>query len=283
MATDFIAPDGIKRVEKGNTGMRFQEEIPRYNPDDVMDYIKMQSKGYEEYLHKKWDCEDFAFLAASEVRCKFKGQPTAIAIGIGKEGGPEIENKLHAINILFFRGGEAENRKWSFKYFDATIKREVFDFDAKVLIPLPISSLTNTQNIPPFTDQVRFPFKERAAFFLDGKDYDTSQIPSVINTLENHGIPECQLPPKNTEDRDLYRKYYLYSDRVFWMFAHVRRGAKGAPVGFAFGEATHPAAPKSFEFSALVLWDSPSSSRYWSPIGKLDLPGYKFKPRLVIV
>jgi hypothetical protein len=283
MSADFIVPDGIRKVDKGNTGMHFQEEIPRYSPTDVMNYITNQSRGYEKYLDKIWDCEDFAFLAASEVRCKFKGQPIAIALGKAKEGGPELVGKDHAVNILFFRGGEAENRRWTFKYFDATIKREVSDFDAKVIIPLPFSGLENTSVIPPFDDQARFPFQKTAAFFLDGTDYDTSLIDSVKNILENHGIPECPLPPKNTEDRDLYRKYYSYSDRLFWMFAHIRRGKKGAPVGFAHGEATYPTAPQPFEFSTLVLWETPTKYRYWSSLGKLDLPGYKFKPRLVIV
>jgi hypothetical protein len=276
-------PPSVRLQNKGTTGMRFPA-MKSHSPEIVMQFIEDKARTYGKYQDKIWDCEDYSFLAASDIRCRFLGQPVAIALGIGKEGGPNIIGLPHAINVLWFEsdvgGGQ---KKWIHRYYDATIHKEVKNFETHVIIPLPVSGLTDHKELPPFEN---FRFLDSAAFVLDGKAYNFDLINSVIDTLEKKGINDCPRPG-DIEGGALFDNplYYSYNDRVFWWFSHIRQMHKGAPVGVAFGKATNPNVPQSFDYASLVLWRSPSDFVYWDIIGAKDATqmDIKFIPRIVIV
>ncbi|MCX6719265.1 MAG: hypothetical protein NTZ38_02730 [Candidatus Taylorbacteria bacterium] len=277
-------PDDVHDVAKGNTGNAIAG-MRSHSPDAVMTYIGERARTYPKYQASKWDCEDFAFLAASEVRCRYPGQPVGIAIGIGREG-EGIAGKDHAINVLWFESDEGGQKKWAPKYFDATLKREV-TFDAEVIIALPVLGSTNPAlytRLPTF-DNNNFPFLPIAAFVLDDS-YDFNSMNAVVDTLgKSDGLELCH-GPTGVEERELFRiPYWTPSDETFWWFSHVRKMHMGAPVGVAFGTATHPQVPNGFEYSSLVLWSQENSFRYWD-VGAAkyaDQLDYTFKPRVVIV
>jgi hypothetical protein len=276
-------PSGVHLRNKGTTGMRFSA-LKSHDPNAVMNFIADKAKTYGKYENFRWDCEDYAFLAASDVRCRFLGLPVAIAIGKGMEGGPTIEGFNHAINILWFESQVGDQKKWEPRYFDATIGSEVKKFDTQVIIALPVSGLTDHQDLPPFD---KLSFLKDAAFALDGRNYDFNLVNTdVMDTLKNKRVEECP-KPTNKEELDLFNnaKYWSTSDRVFYWFAHIRRMHKGAPVGVAFGLATHPKRPNSFDYAALVVWSSPDNFTYWDVNEAKDITQLevKFEPRIVIV
>ena len=83
-----------------------------WSPEFVMQYIANQANGYGEYIESVWDCEDYAFLAAADVRRRFPGQAIGILLGIGRYGGENINGKGHAINILWFSEREDDQMSW---------------------------------------------------------------------------------------------------------------------------------------------------------------------------
>ena len=279
--------DYIDEEEEGSTGMCFFK-VRRKSRKQVADYIVKQVKNYGSYEAKLWDCEDYAFLAASEVRCTFLGQPVAIALGKAREG-PGMDGQDHALLVLWFGDQVGGVRNCVPEYFDPTLGSFVNDFDTRILIPLPLSGLTEGNSDLPFNKKL--PLLDEAAFALDGKDYQFGKINEVMNTLRNGGISRCPVLDRSPEDmallKDPHHRYWSESDENFWQFAHLRQKHKGAPIGFAVGTATNAKSRKPFEQSAVVLWKQQDEFFYWDANTEKKLSDFKvkieFKPRLVMV
>jgi hypothetical protein len=273
----------VDRQASGTTGMRYSA-MKSHNPADVMKCITELSVNYPPYQIDFYDCEDYSFLAAADIRCRFPGQPVAIAIG--KATHPTgLAGQMHAVTYLWFEDKTGGQTKWIPLIFDPTIKSRVDGFDPKVIIPLPVSVLNDHKELPPFDDESTFPFLDEAAFELD-YNHKFELIPDVMKTLKNKLVKECP-KPTNLEWQDLFMnpKYWSFSDRVFYWFAHIRAMHQGAPVGVAFGEATTKKKSQNFEYAALVLWKSANEFIYWDiqtakNLTELDA---KFEPRVVIV
>jgi hypothetical protein len=269
-------PEGVGFQQKGSTGMRFSGRRS-HSPTIVMDYLAARSKCYDPYIPILWDCEDFAFLATAEVRCKFLGLPIAIGLRSQKNG--------HAVVILWFENQVGSQKKWEPIFFDPTLGKQVYDFIPDVIIPFPVGGEMDREDLPGFEN---LSYLDSAAFVLDGRNYKYSLIDlEVIPTLKKKGIDECP-KPTNKEELALFRndKYWNYGDRTFFWFAHIRQKHKGAPVGIAFGKAEHKSRKEPFDYAALVLWRSADSFIYWDISGANEPAnlGYaNFKPRLVIV
>lgn len=273
----------IRYENKGSTGLR-PFRFKSHSPQKVENYILERANKYGIYIPTNWDCEDHCFVVASEVRCKFWGQPLAIALGKAKGG--SIAGQDHALLILWFQ----DQGKWMHRYFDPTLKKFVDDFDTYHLIPLPINGFKDHDDLP-FPGNLKF--HDTAAYALDGRTYDYDLINGeVMDTLKGEGIEECPAPEPGTEEGDQFDKYWAASDRVFYWFAHLRYEHKGtppkgpAPIGIAFGTAIIPGlGPQPVDMAALVLWKQPNDFIYWEIDNKTDLDSLniKFQPRVVIV
>lgn len=270
---DLIVP--VPTQTKGITGMRSDIMLPIHSPGNVVQTIVNNAYDYGDYIPKAWDCEDYAFLAASDVRLAHQGQPIGIALGIGpEEGGPGIAGTPHAVNVLWFEKDIGNGKKeWYPRYFDATNKgMEYKNFDANVIIPIPWGESVDVQKFPILK---KFQSLEKAAFVLDGRDYDFKLTDEVEKKLIAWKRPN---DPQKGIKVDL--AVYTFSDRVFWWFAHMRKLVKGAPVGIAFGKI-------SDEYLAfLILWDDPNTYKYWDIITGKDVTKLiekEFKINLVLV
>lgn len=271
----------IGEKEEISTGMRFFG-VKSHSRKAIKDYILGRVKDYDPYEKEKWDCEDHCFLAASEIRCKFLGQPVAVALGTGKVGAG-IAGEAHALLVLWF----SNQGKWESEFFDPTYEDFVADFDTKVIIPLPISGFTDKNQDLPFKKNI--PLVTTGAWALDYRSYDYALINgAVMATLTSGGIKECKETRSEEEKAlllDPLKRYWNYNDRTFWHFAHLRQKHKGAPIGFAVGTATTPKFPKPYDTSALVLWKQPDDYIYWDVDTRRTLSSMnvKFNPRVVMV
>jgi hypothetical protein len=138
--------------------------------------------------------------------------------------------------------------------------------------------------LDPFNTK-KFSFLPVAAFILDDL-YKFDSMKKVEDTLRNVDEFKFCPGPAGLEEKAFFRiPYWTPSDQTFWWFSHIRKLHMGAPVGVAFGTATHPQVPNGFEYSSLVLWSEKDSPRYWdvSAAKYTDQLGYIFKPRVVIV
>jgi hypothetical protein len=276
----------IGKDDEGSTGMRFFA-VEKHSEKSVAEYILNQVQGYDPYEPRLFDCEDQAFLAASDVRCKYLGQPVAIALGKAKED-ERMKGQSHALLVLWFRD-QVGGTKWIPKFFDPTLKRFVDDFDTQVLIPLPTSGSTKGNQNLKF--EKNLPLLETAAFALDGRNYDyifkNKNEVQIDSLLKSKGLKECKQQrtlDENDKILDPAQRYWSPIDRVFWHFAHLRQTHKGAPIGFAVGMAKLPGS-NPFEKAALVLWKQADDFIYWDIDFKdtLASKNMKFEPRIVIV
>jgi len=286
-AGQLSIPDGLLPVKFGTTGMLYSQ-AHSYSPNDVLSFIIKRANDFPPYEAEVWDCEDFAFLAAAEVRFQFPGQPIGIAIGIAKHP-PAISGRLHAVNYLWFMGQNDKKPNCNtFEIFDSTLPIPEFiknkgGFDVHSMIPIPVSVTNNHKDCPP-ADQLQF--INSASFQLDRLQYDFNSIGDVKKDLQNQVI-KLQKPLTTefmSEKKWNLMKSIFWSDRdeAFYVFAQIRRMHKRAPVGVAFGMLTTPMA--SGESGALVLWSSPNQCEFWD-YGRMEPlpPIVKFKPRIVIV
>jgi hypothetical protein len=284
-STPLKMPDSTHFIDRGHTGNAIAGRR-NHPPDKVMNFCVERSRNYPQYVESKWDCEDFAFLAASEVRCAFTGQPVGILVGKGTDGNEKIVGKEHAINVLWFQKEGGQN-VWYPRYFDATQKREVTGINTELVIALPILASGDAAlytRLNPF-DNNKYPFEPIAAFELDDT-YDFTQMSAVEGTLARADSFELCPEPPSKEERDLFRDpYWTPGDDTFWWFSHIRKMHMGAPVGVAFGRAVTKKSPNGFGYSALVLWGEDNKIRYWDTGAwrYADEMGYTFNPRVVIV
>jgi len=276
-------------VPNGTTGMLYSA-MHSHNPNDVMDFIIKEAANYPKYKATIWDCEDHAFLAAADIRCRFPGQPIAIAIGTATEPKALI-GVSHAVNYLWFERKEGDKSIWdTVKILDTTLPRPGFvgSFNPTLVIPIPVSGTSNHKDLPPFE---RFAFQPTAAFRLDAS-YNFTLIESkVIPALEQKPKPDylrCLKPPQNVyrsdaswDDLRKNSELRTYRDVVFHAFAHIRKEFMGAPVGIAFGTETET----NKDSAMLILWSNQNKFDYWDyQEGKyLAETGVKFKPRIAIV
>jgi hypothetical protein len=274
MPIDFAA-----RETTGTIGMHFNANFI-YSITNILYYIKEKSKNYPKYQSNIWDCEDFAFLAAADIRCRFPGQPTAIALGtaIDRESGNSVD---YAVNVIWFNRKEGGQTKCETRFIDLTEKIFMYTFDTRILIPLPISGLSDHKELPPFEN---LGLIESAAFQLDRREYKFNLINTeVMNTLKD-APAKC---PEQSEIgwSDFNRRFWTISDRVFYAFAHIRKKHQGAPVGVAFGIAALQGMAQGFDYAALIIWNNPYNYFYWdvNEARNLEELDIKFKPRIVIV
>lgn len=255
-------PKGINLKNQGTTGLRVSNMLS-HSPEIVKQYIKIKSKTYGTYIADIWDCEDYCFLAASDIRYRFQGQPVGIALGEMPEGD-------HAVLSLWFEDDKKEWRHW---YFDPTLNKDLTNFKPYVIIPVAPSGSLNHHELSPYES---FRFLDNAAFILDEENaYKFDLIEAAKTTLtnwKNNGLPE--------EGRFIDSTYYSYNDQVFYWFSHIRREHQGVPVGAALGKY------QETDYGALILWKSPREFVYWDIFESVefaegDFPD--FKPRIVIV
>ncbi|MGV8175944.1 MAG: hypothetical protein ACP5OU_09610 [Methanothrix sp.] len=292
---DLTMPDGIPWCDSGTTGMRFPA-MHSYTPEKVMKYITKKIADYPPYKEEIWDCEDHAFLAAADIRCNFPGAPVGIAIGKATHSShATIRNQMHAVNYLWFQsGGEGEGKageNWEHRIFDPAGREWVDDFDAKVIIPLPISGLKDHKELKPFADSNKYPFRIKAAFQLDKRAHQFV-LPNgdVMKTLTSGDFEKLRCPGSAFPEYNTFfekKGYWSLHDTVFYVFAQIRRKHMGATVGVAFGEIVFKDGTRQ-EQSALVLWSSPNQFILWDIDTKSDMSdlkkfGARFEPRIVIV
>jgi len=295
--------------EKGTTGLQLprlqnvsgtMKLVPTWishSPGDVMQFIEEQSTRYGKYIPEIWDCEDWAYLAAADVRRKFSGQPVGILLGKGKFG-PNIEGNDHAINILWFAKRDADGKEvWYPRYYDATWKREITDmaggdppFDTEIVIPCPIGGSDNSKDykeLPPYENNP--PFLKTATFALDRTDYDFSTINDVKRMLTEWN--NISYGTASQVDSRLFTQ----TDQAFYYFAHIRRwhanirspSPKGTlPVGLVVGKIVS----SGNDYAALILWNSENKDDYiyWDIyVGEVIDPILKkvdpIKPRVILV
>jgi len=264
---------------KGITGIRSEIMLPIHMPGNVVATIINNSYGYGDYIDKAWDCEDYAFLAAADVRLAHQGQPVGIALGTGPaEGGPGIAGNPHAVNVLWFRRIIGGKEEWYPRYFDATNKgMEYKNFDADVILPIPWGDSFNAQKFPIFENYEPL---QKAAFVLDGRDYDFN-----LTRVAEKMLVAWKRPNDPQKGIKVDQAVYTFSDRVFWWFAHIRKevisdAQKGLPVGIAFGKILKDNA------TFLILWDDPNTYKYWDIVSGKDVTkifNKRFIPYLVIV
>lgn len=278
-------------VSKGTTGMLYSDAYP-YPPNDVLSFIIRQASSYPPYQKDIWDCEDHAFLAAADIRCRFPGQPVGVAVGKANWP-PELKGKMHAVDIIWFMNQENGQLKCDkFEFFDATLPIPSFipkeyGFNIEAVIPLPVSGLQNHKDCPPVAG---LPFCSKAAFQLDQRSYKFELMVDVQKTLDKQTI-RCATPQKKEYESDkiwdsLFKRKVLWSirDYPFYAFAQIRKEHMGAPVGIAFGPAT-AANGQTEDYAALVLWENANKYKYWDYLRKKELKdfGLTFNPRIVIV
>lgn len=271
-ASGLTMPPGIPWVNQGTTGMPLINSIKYSPPDKVLDFIMEQACAKTqtgEYVYGKWEkgrweCDDFCFLAASDVRYRYPGQYIGIAIGNKLIDGNQVP---HAVNCLWFY----ESGKWETRYIDATFREKIAkNFTASVILPLPISGTTNHMQFEPIKNLTHH---KKAAFDLD-KKYEFDDIPKLTDQVEEtlikwatHGIP-IHGGPVDTN-------YYLQNDRVINWYIHIRQEHKGAPIGMAFGIDAED------DYGCLVLWKNKNQYIFWdidAAEGFTD-----FSPRVVFV
>lgn len=250
------------------TGMQYLK-TKNYNFLAVADFIMDQAKKYGGYRPDAWDSFDLSCLVAADVRYRFPGQPIGILQGIAKEGGPEIVGRPHYINILWFEQELGDGKKeWYARYFDATICSKVREFEINAIMPIPISGLTDHNELLPLEN---IKFLDRAAFVLD-RIYQFELIDEVKKKM-------IEWKNKNPQKGHKFEPaYYTYNDRVFYWFAHLRYLYKGAPIGAVFGKV------RNADYAALILWDYHDTYRYWDIIKARDVTqSIEFEPRVLIV
>lgn len=269
--TTLKLPKGITLKTRGTTGLRVSHLLS-HGSEKVIPYIANQAKNYGEYIPEKWDCEDFCFLAASDVRYAFQGTPVGVVLGSKKVKGKDED---HAVIVLWFEKDINGKKEWEYIYYDPTFPKgnPVTDFTPYVVIPIPPSGSLNHYEYPPFED---FKFLEDAAFELDEIDsYKFDLIDAAKETLikwKDEGYPG--------EGRFIDSTYYSYNDQVFRWFSLIRKEQKGAPIGAALGRYNEA------EYGALIIWKSIRQFKYWDifegvEFAEEDYPD--FKPRVVLV
>lgn len=249
-------------------GIVGQEKIKRY----MIQQCIPENYGPKPLKYQKniWDCEDYSFLAAADVRRhSFRNcQPIGIALGRILEDG---KWQWHAVNILWYQDA---NLNWNYWIYDATFQRDVViqNFDIHAIIPLPVFSSQDRNaydNISPKKD-----FLKTAGYILDEKEsYQFNLVDAAKEKLKNWG--EGIYPPPGSEiNEDLY----IVSDEVFYWFAHIRKEFPGAPIGVAFGES------KDYgkDFGALIIWKNDEEYTYWNIFEGGEYNEKNFIPRVVI-
>ena len=86
----FLLPK--KRIIKKKE-ILFPKWVSNKSPATVMKFIEDQSLTYGKYQSQVWDCEDWAYLAAADVRHQFPGQPVGILLGKGTYGPTETSKE----------------------------------------------------------------------------------------------------------------------------------------------------------------------------------------------
>lgn len=298
-------PSNLPLKNRGTTGLQLPTmkeingdlilypKLESHSPGDVMQYIAEQANTYGEYIPSVWDCEDYAYIAAADVRRRFPGQPVGVLLGIGKYGGKNIVNKGHAINILWFEEDIGSGKKnWYPRYYDATIKEEITkdkadpEFETYVVIPFPVGCSDNRIEYRDFSPFTSFQFIDKATLALDRAAYDFGALGDIKKMLN-----EWKLIGYG-KGGQVESGLYTPNDIVFYWFAHIRRWYahirkplpdKVPPVGVAFGKLAG-----GQDFRSLILWSSKTEYTYFHPtLGEVDKPlksgPNKFNPRLVIV
>ncbi|MDD4653036.1 MAG: hypothetical protein PHQ34_12500 [Methanothrix sp.] len=281
-------PNGIILVDQGHTGNILEKDRRSHSPEAVLKVLKERTSNreiYPEYKKSIWDCEDFAFLAASEVRCFFPGQPVGILVGEAVNI-PKIKaGEIHAINVLWFEKDEGGRKTWYSEYFDATTssRLEPGCIKTEMIIALPILASQDEAlhtRIEPFNDN-NHPFLPTAAFELDTEyNMDKNEMDKVIQTLQKkNSIERC---PKSMNN-----PWWTPNDKAFWWFSHIRKIHMGVPVGVAFGFAVDRQSHEKFEYCSLVVWDRDDNCRYWDidarDYSDSDRLQFDFTPRIIIV
>ncbi|MGV8125774.1 MAG: hypothetical protein ACP5PV_01005 [Methanothrix sp.] len=264
-----------------------------WSPEFVMQYIANQANGYGEYIESVWDCEDYAFLAAADVRRRFPGQAIGILLGIGRYGGENINGKGHAINILWFSEREDDQMSWFPRYYDATTKQEITaqQFDPLLLVAVPIGCSNDKKKYRDFQPLLS-PVITNGTIALDRAPYDYDAIGDIKKELNRWVETEYGMGKENENEAlgELPDGFYIPSDLTFYWFAHIRNwfaherkprpNKKVPPVGVAFGQF------KEKDLDVLIIWKSPTEYTYFhTVIGEEIDPVIRsgFKPRLVIV
>jgi len=245
------------------------------SPQRVMDYIANQAAGYGNYIESVWDCEDFAYLAAADVRRRFPGQPIGVLLGTGKGyNNDNIDGKGHAINILWFPERKDNQLSWFPRYFDATTKTEVNTadnpqtVDPLLVIPHPIGCSNDEKKYKDFPPILK-PVITKGTIALDRAPYDFGAISDIKQKLHKWIDIEYGVGKDNENEalKELPDGTYTPSDLTFYWFAHIRNwyaherdprpNNTVPPVGAAFGQFNNK------DLDVLILWKSPTEYTYF--------------------
>jgi hypothetical protein len=266
-----------------------------YPPGDVMNFIDNQASTYGKYISEIFDCENFAYLAAADVRRKFPGIRIAVLLGYGKYGGPNIVDKEHAVNVLWIEEDAGDGKKvWVPRFYDATLHEEITNkadppFKTEVVISIPILGSSDKNDYSELAPFENFNFLKTATFALDRTTYDFDSIADIKNKLTNwistgygqSGLGEIETALYTPNDM-----VFLYYAHIIEWYAHHRTPqppTKAAPVGVAFGKIGND------DYAALLLWKSEKEYELWDIYAGAEInqtlksSGLKFKARVVLV
>lgn len=262
-------PKSVHGRAQGTTGARFHN-LKGESPEIVRQYIFNQAneKNYGKYVPDNWDCEDYCFLAAADVRRKYQRQPIGIAMGL-------LGEDPHAVNILWRQDADM---KWQYWLYDPTFHKEVTqEFKINAIVPIPICSSQNPNDYLNELPPKKFGFNKDAAFILDEKGSYKHELIDQVKVKLTQWAKNKPMYPNDGIFIDT--NYYKFNDTLFYWFAHIRAQMefRGAPIGVAFGK--HKGVE---DRGALILWKNPDEFTYWNIYAAEEFDDDDFEPRVVI-
>lgn len=246
---------------------------------EVLDAERANNPNFIKHIAGQWECFDRAYLGISVVRCKCPGAPVGVAIGIGKEGGPNVVGKPHAI-IYFWTW---ENNSWTPSLYDP-LYGEVHDFQIKAFVSFPPfrpnSGLGEGKILKPF-DKLS-PNDQGWIMLYDVMGgYDIDNFNNIRSDLANRRYNLCA-PPNEPNEKRAFDYKRSREDRAFWVYNQLRVKYNRAAVGFALGTKPNENDKTKKDSAAIVLWKNANECIFWDVEQGAEIAPKDFKLRFLL-